>query len=695
MIRKLAPLAVAFLATALSAAPAKTAAPALPAPPATEAKPVTDTLHGVAVTDRYRWLEEQNAPDTRAWIEKENAYTDQVIGNLPDKAKFAKRIEELQKVDVMTTPGVRGSRYFFVKRAAGQDLFSICMRESANGPDIVLIDPAPLSPKHTTSVAFEGTAADGKMLAYLVREGGADEVTEHFFDVDNRKEVGVPLEKARYFGIGFTSDDQTIYFTRDTKEGPRVFRRALSGGEETKLFGDGYGSEKIISTDVSDNGRWLVIQVLYGSAPKKTEVYVKDLSFDGPIKTVVNDLDFRTFADIAGDTLVLQTNWDAPNDRVFAVSAADPARANWKEIVPENKKAALQGLSLAGGKVFVRYLEDVKPRVIRYTIEGKQEGEIHFDQLGSLSNVGGSWTSPVAFYAFSSFATPLTIYTYDVASAKSGVFFRQSANVDSAKFEVEQLWFPSKDGTKVPMFVMYRKGLKLDGTNPTYLTGYGGFTQSSLPTFSTTAVAWAENGGVFALVNLRGGGEFGESWHRAGMLDKKQNVFDDFAAAAQYLIARKYTSAKHLGVAGGSNGGLLVTAMLTQHPDLVKAVVCSYPLVDMLRFHKFLVGSYWVPEYGSADDAEQFKWLYAYSPYQHVTKGTKYPAVLFITGDADTRVAPLHARKMTALMQASTGSQNPVLLRYHISGGHSGGEPLNVIVNNAAETLSFLTWQLQ
>jgi prolyl oligopeptidase len=691
MIRKLTPLAVAFVAVALFAAPAKLIQP----PPATQAKPVTETLHGMAVTDNYRWLEDQNAPETRAWIEKENAYTDKVIGNLPDKARFAKRIEELQKVDVVSTPMVRGGRYFFLKRAAGQDLFSIFTRESANGPDILLIDPAPLNPKHTTSVGIEDLSDDGKLLAYWVREGGADENAIRFFDVDARKDAGAPLEKARYFGVSLTSDKQNLYFTRDTKEGPRVYRRAFAGGEETKLFGDGYGPEKIISSGISDNGRWLLIHVLYGSAPKKTEIYVKDLKDDSAIKTAVNDLDFRTFADVAGDTLILHTNWDAPNDRVMAVSAADPGRAKWKEVVPENKNAAILGVSLAGGRLFVRYLENVKPRVARYTVDGKSDGEIHFDTLGSLGNVSGTWGSPVAFYGFNSFAIPSTIYAYDVATGKSSVFFRQTANVDSSKFAVEQVWFTSKDGTKVPMFVMYRKGLKRDGSSPTYLTGYGGFTLSSLPGFSPSAVAWAENGGVYALANLRGGGEFGEAWHRAGMLDKKQNVFDDFAAAAKYLIDNKYTSARHLGVAGGSNGGLLVTAMLTQHPDLVKAVVCSYPLVDMLRFHKFLVGGYWVPEYGSADDPEQFKYIHAYSPYQHVKKGTKYPAVLFITGDADTRVAPLHARKMTALMQASTGSDNPVLLRYHVSGGHSGGEPLNVIINNAAETLSFLRWQLQ
>ena len=267
--------------------------------------------------------------------------------------------------------------------------------------------------------------------------------------------------------------------------------------------------------------------------------------------------------------------------------------------------------------------------------------------------------------------------------------------MNSADFNVEQVWYTSKDGTRIPMFLMYKKGLQRNGSNPTLLTGYGGFLISQLPGFSANAVTWAENGGVWALANLRGGGEFGEEWHRAGMLQNKQNVFDDFESAAQYLIDQRYTSPQHLGISGGSNGGLLVTAFLTQRPDLVKAVVCSYPLIDMIRYHRFLVAKFWVPEYGSSEDPQQFKWIYAYSPYQHVAKGTKYPAVLFISGDSDTRVAPLHARKMTALMQADTGSNNPVLLRYHVSSGHSGGEPLKEQVNNQAEILGFLLWQLK
>ncbi|MEK6372286.1 MAG: prolyl oligopeptidase family serine peptidase [Acidobacteriota bacterium] len=669
----------------------------VPAPPATEARPVTETLHGVAISDPYRWLEDQESAETRAWIGAQNVYTDALLGSLPQKQRFVQRIEQLLNTDQIGTPVVRGGRYFFSKRGVGQDLFSIYMRESAAGPDVLLIDPAPMSEKHTTNIGLSDVANDGRMLAYYVRQGGADETEIRFFDVDARKDAGAPLPSARYYGTSMTADNQTVYYSRATKEGPRVYRRPIAGGAEEKLFGDGYGPEKIIGTGISDDGRYLNIEVFHGSAPKKTEIYLKDLRDpNSTIRTIVNDIEFRSTADFAGDTVVIQTNWNAPNERVMVVSAADPGRANWRELVPENKKSALQGMSLAGGKLFLRYLEDVKPRVIAYGLDGTKQSELQFDVLGNLTDIAGSWSSPVAFYRFASFNVPSTLYAYDVATAKSSVFFRANApGVNSEDFAVEQAWFTSKDGARVPMFIAHKKGLQRNGKNPTILSGYGGFTASQLPGFGASNITWMENGGVVALANLRGGGEFGEEWHQAGMLAKKQNVFDDFIGAAEYLIKSGYTSSEHLGISGGSNGGLLVTAFATQRPELAKAVVCSYPLVDMLRYHKFLVGSFWVPEYGSADDPEQFKTIYAYSPYQRVMKGTKYPAILFITGDSDTRVAPLHARKAAALFQASTGSEKPVLLRYHVAGGHSGGEPLKVQVNNAAETLAFFDWQLR
>ena len=693
--------AIALLLLALAACTTTTTTTTAPPPaakvpvPATEAKAVTETIQGVEIADPYRWLEDQESPATRDWINRENAYTDAMLSQLPDKSRFAERIESLLKTDQMSFPIVRAGRYFFTKRPAGQDLFSIYMRESASGPDILLIDPAPMSAKHTTNVGIDTVSDDGKTMAYYIRQGGADENEVHFFDVDGRRDIGVPLTVARYTGVSLTPDGRTTYYGRYTSKEQHIFRRAVSGGDEAALFGEGYGPDKIVGSGISDDGRYLLIQVSYGSAAKKTELYIKDLTTDGPIRTVVNDLEARNSIDAAGDKLIIQTNWNAPNERVMITDAANPDRSNWRELVPENKNAALQSVSLVGGKMYLRYLENVKPRVVGYTLDGQSQEEIKFDTLGTVSNVVGTWTSPIAFYQFSSFAVPPTIYAYDVSSRATTQFFRQSAPVNSGDFNVEQVWYTSKDGTRVPMFVMYKKGLQRNGSNPTLLTGYGGFVLSSLPNFSPTAVTWAENGGVFALANLRGGGEFGEAWHQAGMRANKQNVFDDFIGAGQYLIDQKYTSPQHLGISGGSNGGLLVTALLTQRPDLVKAVVCSYPLIDMIRYHRFLVARFWVPEYGSSEDPEQFKWIYAYSPYQHVAKGKNYPAVLFISGDSDTRVAPLHARKMTAMMQANTGSNNPVLLRYHVSSGHSGGEPLKEQVNNQAESLAFLMWQLR
>jgi prolyl oligopeptidase len=565
-----------------------------------------------------------------------------------------------------------------------------------NGRDELLIDPTPMSADHTTSVGIFDVSTDGKVLAYYIRKGGADEVEIRFLDTETRQEIGTPVPLGRYYGFSVAPDRQ-IYYTRQGANGPRTLRRAMSGGAETELFGSGYEKDKIIFNSLSEEGRYLLIHVFHGSAPKKTELYVDDLTDNAPIRTVVNDLDFRSTGEIAGDSIVIQTNWDAPNDRVMVVSAAAPGRENWKQIVPENPKAAIQGTSNAGGRVFVSYLEDVKPRIIGYDLEGNRKEDIAFEILGNLATVSGSWETPLAFFSFSSFHVPKTIYQYDVARGERTEFARQSAPVRSEDFTVEQVWYASKDGTRVPMFVMYKKGLQRNGTNPTILTGYGGFTASELPSFSTKAISWAERGGIYAVANLRGGGEFGEAWHRAGMRENKQATFDDFIAAAEFLIRERYTSSEHLGITGGSNGGLLVMAVATQRPELVEAVICEYPLIDMLRYDKFLVGGYWTPEYGDPDVAEEFAWLRSYSPYQLVKRGQKYPATLFVTGDADTRVAPLHARKMTALMQrdARNEADDPILLRYHVAGGHSGGEPLKVQVKNTAEELGFMWWQLK
>jgi prolyl oligopeptidase len=356
----------------------------------------------------------------------------------------------------------------------------------------------------------------------------------------------------------------------------------------------------------------------------------------------------------------------------------------------------LLGTSAVGERLFLRYLQDVKPRVIAYGLDGASQGEIHFDTIGTLSDVSGTWSSPTAFYRFSSFALPPTTYAYDVPTGKSSIFFRQSAPVNPDDFTVDQVWYASKDGTRVPMFIMYKKGLQRNGANPTLLTGYGGFNASQLPGFSATAVTWAENGGVYALANLRGGSEFGEAWHHAGMLQNKQNVFDDFAAAAESLVAQGWTSRDHLGISGGSNGGLLVGAAMTQRPELFNAVACAVPLLDMLRYQRFLIARFWIAEYGSAEDAEQYRWLRAYSPYHNTQAGTRYPAVLFTTAEGDSRVDPGHARKMTALVQwLQRGESDAVtLLRVDRDAGHGIGKPLDKQVEDYADQLAFFAWRL-
>jgi prolyl oligopeptidase len=682
------------LGVLLGLAPALRAGEA-PKPPETRRDSVVDVVHGVEIPDPYRWLEDQKAPETRAWIDAQNAYTRKVLEGLPGKEEISRRLTELLRIDTIGVPFVRGGRYYYSKRRADQDLAVLYMRKDADAPEEVLLDPHPLSADHSVSVGFLDVTPDGRTLAYAIRTGGEDEVVVRFLDVDSREHLADVLPRGRYSGVTITPDRSAVYYSRQTKDGPRVFRHALGRDPETdrEMFGRGYGPEKLIGVGLSDDGRYLSISVFHGSAARKSELYVQDLKRGTPLVTIVNDVEAQFTGQFAGERLFLRTDWNAPNYRLLAVDLDDPARDRWKEIVPEGK-GVLAGVAAAGGKLFVRYLENVQSRLVVLDPDGRLVREVSLPSIGSVGGVSGDWESDLAFFAFSSLVQPTTIYRYDIGSGRQQVWARLEVPVRTEDVELKQVWYTSKDGTKVPMFLAHRKGIRLDRTNPTLLTGYGGFSASLTPSFSQPAAFWVENGGVFALPNLRGGGEFGERWHQAGMLDRKQNVFDDFVAAAEWLIAKKYTSPSKLVISGGSNGGLLVGAAMTQRPELFQAVVCSYPLLDMVRYHRFLVARYWVPEYGSAEDPQQFKVLHAYSPYHRVRAGTKYPAVLFITGDADTRVDPLHARKMAALVQASTGSDRPVLLHYDTKAGHSGGRPVSKVVEDLADEMRFLFGQL-
>jgi prolyl oligopeptidase len=687
--------AAAVLLCAAAALPLVYAQEAARKAPPTRTDNVKETLHGVEVTDPYRWLEDQNSPETRAWIDAQNQYTQSLIGHLPGREAIAKRFGEFLKVDTVGTPTERGGKYFFSKRLAAQDLSVLYMRKGLAGQDEVLVDPNPMSPDHTTSVGLVDISDDGTTVAYTIREGGKDEISVRFMDVATRKDLPDTLPAARYFGVSMKLDKSGFYYTRMDKEGPRVRYHAMGTdpAKDLEIFGKGYGPEKIIYGNLSEDGRYLVIVVLYGSAADHTEIYLQDIAKKGPLVTAVKDIEARFSPAFAGDKLLLQTNWKAPKGRVLSVALSNPRQDDWKEIIAEGD-AAIDNMDTAAGRIFVSYTRNVASQVKMFAPDGKPLGEMALPAIGSVGGIGGRWNSKEIYYSFTSFVIPNTIYRLEAGSGKPTVWAKPNVPIDSDQFEVKQAWGTSKDGTKVPMFILYKKGLKLDGTNPTYLTGYGGFAVSLTPSFSSRAVLWAERGGVYAVANMRGGAEFGEEWHKAGMKEKKQNVFDDFYAAAEFLVQNKYTSSAKLAISGGSNGGLLVGAAMTQRPELFGAVVCSYPLLDMVRYHKFLVARFWVPEYGSSEDATQFQYIRAYSPYQNVKPGTKFPAVLFITGDGDTRVDPLHARKMAALVQAANGGNRPVLLQYDTKAGHSGGRPISKIIEDTTDELSFLFWQL-
>ncbi len=683
---------------------AGTAIVALPAPggpitgpvaPKTPAIEVKELIQGTEIIDPYRWLEDQDSAETRSWITQQNAYTDSLLSGLPQREKLKQQLNALLKIDVTGAPTVRKGRYFFARRLAGQEQYVYYMRKGLQGKDEILLDPLPLSPDHTISFALNSVSLDGSLLVYSSREGGQDELTPHLFNVETRKNLPDAFPKGRYGPVCMLPDKSGMYFSRLTAEGPRIFFHKIgadSAGDQ-EIFGKGNGPDRGIGCEVSQDGRYLSLFVTYGSNQERTDVYVQDMARKGPIVPIVNDLTASFAGFVLNGKMYLRTNWKAVRGRVIEVDLKNPAREHWRELIPESE-AILDGFSLVGGKIAVHLTQNVVPHVKLFDLNGRMIREVTPPALGTMSGMFGPQHGHEAFYTVSSFHLPPTIYRYDLATGEQHVWSQLNVPIETAKYEVHQVWYTSKDGTKIPMFLAHAKGIKLDGSNPTLLTGYGGFNLSSFPSYSAMAAAWMANGGVYALVNLRGGGEFGEEWHRAGMLEKKQNVFDDFISAAEWLVQNKYTNPGRLAIRGGSNGGLLVGAALTQRPDLFAAVICTYPLLDMVRYHKFLVAKYWVNEYGSADDPAQFKYIYDYSPYHHVKAGTKYPAVFLISGDSDTRVAPLHARKMTALLQAATASDKPIMLRYETKAGHTNGLPLSQQVDNMAEEMAFLMWQL-
>jgi prolyl oligopeptidase len=664
-------------------------------PPPTRTDNVREIIHGVEIVDPYRWLENQDSPETRGWIDAQNAYTHSLLDDAPFRPPIRRRLSELMRVDQVGLPIERDGRFFLWKKRAEDDLWVLYLREGLRGSDQVLIDPHGLSVDHTSTVTISDISADGELLSYGLRQGGEDEVEIRLMEVSTSRDLPDRLPKGLYRSLAFKHDRSGFYYgRRDRNSGVRIYYHPLGGdpARDVEVFGAGMSPDKWVSVKVSEDGRYLLFVVRHGWA--RTELYFQDLVTGGPVRPIVQDLDTAFSPRFDGDHLYVMTDWRAPNRRILRIDLRDPARENWVEIVPEGTDA-IQDFSLVGGRLFVHTLHDVASRIWIFTREGESLGEIPLPGVGSASVPTGRRESKVAFFTFESSTVPQRIYAYHVETGECEEWSRAPVPFDGDPFQVRQVWYRSRDGTRIPMSIVHREGLALDGACPTLLHGYGGFNVSLTPRFRETAAVWIEAGGVFAVANLRGGGEFGEAWHRAGMLANKQNVFDDFVAAAEWLIRNGYTSPSKLAIQGASNGGLLVGAALTQRPDLFRAVLCQFPDLDMVRYYQFENNN--APallEYGNGADPEQFKFLYAYSPYQNVKSGIDYPAILLTTGDADTRVPPLQARKMTALLQSATGSGQPVMLLYDTKAGHSGGKPLGKVIEDLSLELAFLFWQL-
>jgi prolyl oligopeptidase len=683
--------------------------PAIPSgPPKAKVEPVEDTVQGHKIIDRYRYLENPNNPDTKLYVEQELSYTRSILDPLPGRDKINARLSQLLEIGTVGAPQMGGRYFFHTRREGNQNQPVLYVRESLNGEDRVLVDVNKLSSDGTVALDWWFAAEDGKYVAYGTSQSGSEESTLHIVESATGKTLPDTIDRTRFASVAWMKDSSAFYYTRHPKKGEvpdgeevyhvKVFYHQLGNdpAKDPLIFGEGRNPQDIPNVNLSEDDRWLLIDV--GEGWTKTEMYLQDLQSKTPPLEITSGKDFLYGADFFEGKLYITTNEDAPHYRVFVADAANPKRENWKEIIPQTD-AVLQGASVTGGKLLAQYEHNATSELKLFALDGKKLADVPLPAIGNVFSTSGRYDRNEIFFGFQSFTVPPSVYRVDLSDVKSTLWAKVDApSIDGSAYDVQQVWYTSKDGTKVPMFIVSKKGIEKNGTNPTLLTGYGGFNISMTPAFSRSMYLWMEHGGIYAVANLRGGSEFGEDWHRAGMLDKKQNVFDDFIAAGEYLIAQKYTDKDHLAIQGGSNGGLLMGAMITQRPDLFRAVVCAVPLLDMLRYQNFQIAKLWIPEYGSAEDAKQFDWLYAYSPYHHVKPGVEYPAILFMTGDTDTRVDPMHAKKMAALMQAEAkngdSKDRPILLRIESKAGHGQGKPITKQIEEGTDMYSFLFWQL-
>lgn len=677
---------------------------AAPQPPTTRVDNVTDTIHGVAFVDPYRWLEDQDSAATREWLATQEAYAEQVIGRPPYRTAFEARLRALMDVPDVGRPQKGGDFEYFTLRPAGQELAVICRRPASQAkekidpakPCDVVVDPHPMSPGQTTTVDLAAVERDGKRLIYGVRDGGQDEREIRIRDLSTGRDLPERYPNALYDGASFRADGTGFYYVRRSRQtGARVrlHKWGTPVENDAVIFGEGCGPTSFVNMTQADEGRWFIFTVQHGWA--RTQVFVQDVKNDGPIVPIVTDADARFYPRYVEGELWIRTDLDASNNRLVAVDLAKPARASWRTIISERDEV-MEDFALIGGKIYVTYLRDAANRIRVFNKDGSEAGEVAVPAFSSASIRGDG--EKQALLTVESFTAPEVTWRIDLETGARTVEEPPRVEWNDGPYEVEQVWATSKDGTRLPVFVVRRKDMPRDGTVPVYLTGYGGFYAPSKPRFSPVAAAWLEAGGAYALATLRGGSEYGERWHRAGMLLNKPRVFEDFVAAGEWLVANRYTSPARLAIAGVSNGGLLVGAALTMRPDLFRAVACGFPDVDILRFNQYTRANNMpaLLEYGDAAIREQFDVIRQYSPYQQVKPGVAYPAVMVSSGDLDTRVPPLAARKFTARLQAATSSGRPIVLRYHPKAGHATGRglPLSRRIQDAAAELMFLRAQI-
>jgi prolyl oligopeptidase len=673
---------------------------------------VVDTLHGTKVPDPYRWLEDSDAAEVKSWTETQNAHTRKALDAIGGRESLKSEVTELLQIGHVAAPAVRatksGLRYFHTKREGAQNQPTLYVRDGQAGKDRVLIDVSTLSEDGTTALDWWFPSWDGAFVAWGQSESGSEDSVLHIRDVATGKDVGEKIDRTRHASVAWLPDGKSFYYSRYPEPGTvpageeryhaRIYLHVI--GQDPKadklVFGDGRDKTDIPEVMISPNGRWLVARVHMGW--DRSEIYLKDLSkgASSPDRFAPVAVNVPALFDpiVRNDRLYIQTNDGAPRYRLLAVDYAKLDKSAWVPVLPEGKDV-LAEVDILKNEIVATYMHDASSRVERFTLDGKSKGPIALPGIGSAS-LAGMPDGEEVFVSFTSYVVPFQVYRADLRQgARLEPWDRVGGKFDSAGIDVTQIFATSKDGTRVPMFVIAKKGMKHEGNNPAVLYGYGGFNVNQTPGFSPRALEIVQRGVVWVTAILRGGGEFGEEWHKAGMLEKKQNTFDDLFACAEMLFKEKITQPSKLGVIGGSNGGLLVAAAVTQHPEMFRVGLSLVPLTDMVRYHKFRIAKLWIPEYGDPDKAEHFAFLHAYSPYHHVEDGKKYPSLLFTTAESDTRVDPMHARKMAARMQEAQGDpERPVLIRVETKAGHGAGKPVSKLADELSDELSFLLHEL-